>query len=508
MLDYVISQTATFLEAMPKEERKKKGQFFTSRETAEYMASLFTIDGVSGNVSILDPGTGTGILGTALVERLKNVSEITKITLTCYETDMDVLPVLRNNMEYIRQHCEKEFEYRILNEDYLLSQAAEFEDTLFSKQNLKKQDLEKQNIAKFDFIIGNPPYLRVVKNHAAAVAMSSVVNGAPNLYFLFAAMSLFNLKAESEMVYIIPRSWTSGAYFKAFRKYLFQHGTLKHIHLFVSRDKVFSQEQVLQETIIIKVQKTSTVPVSIELTSSQSNGDFNSITSINLPYDSVVVGEDLYVFLPTNETEVNVIKTVNRYTQTMPDLGFKMKTGIIVDFRQYESLREQEEADTCPLFYSQHIKNGRVNHLPSGKKLDWVITSKPGLIQKNKDYVFCKRFTAKEEKRRLQCGIFLSSDFAEYSYIGTHNKINFVERIDGTEMCIEEIYGIFGLLNSTLFDLYYRILNGSTQVNSTEVNSIPVPPVEKIRKIGRWLIQENDLSTDVCDKIIREVAYE
>ncbi len=498
MLDYVISQTATFLEAMPKEERKKKGQFFTSRETAEYMSSLFTIEGVSGNVSILDPGTGTGILGTALVERLKNVSEITKITLTCYETDVDVLPVLRNHMEYIKQHCEKEFEYCILNEDYLLSQAAEFEGTALAGKHLKR----------YDFIIGNPPYLRVVKNHAAAVAMPSVVHGAPNLYFLFAAMSVFNLKNKAEMVYIIPRSWTSGAYFKAFRNYLFQHGKLKHIHLFVSRDKVFSQEQVLQETIIIKVQKTSTVPASIELTSSQSNGDFNSITSICLPYDSVVVGEDLYVFLPTNEKEVKVIKTVNRYTQTMPDLGFRMKTGIIVDFRQLESLREQEEADTCPLFYSQHIKNSRVNHLPSGKKFDWVITSKPGLVQKNKDYVFCKRFTAKEEKRRLQCGIFLSSDFAEYSYIGTQNKINFIERIDGAEMSTEEIYGVFGLLNSTLFDIYYRILNGSTQVNSTEVNSIPVPPIEKIREIGRWLIQENDLSTDVCDKIIREVAYD
>ena len=50
--------------------------------------------------------------------------------------------------------------------------------------------------------------------------MPAVVHGAPNLYFLFASMSLFNLKQESEMVYIVPRSWTSGAYFTAFRQYL------------------------------------------------------------------------------------------------------------------------------------------------------------------------------------------------------------------------------------------------------------------------------------------------
>ena len=36
-----------------------------------------------------------------------------------------------------------------------------------------------------------------------AKAMPDVCYGAPNLYFLFASMSLFNLKQDGEMVYII-----------------------------------------------------------------------------------------------------------------------------------------------------------------------------------------------------------------------------------------------------------------------------------------------------------------
>lgn len=59
-------------------------------------------------------------------------------------------------------------------------------------------------------------------------------------------MSLFNLKKGREMVYIIPRSWTSGAYFRAFRNYFLQEGKIQQIHLFISRDKVFTEEQVLQ----------------------------------------------------------------------------------------------------------------------------------------------------------------------------------------------------------------------------------------------------------------------
>ena len=91
-------------------------------------------------------------------------------------------------------------------------------------------------------------------------------------------MSLFNLRDAGEMVYIIPRSWTSGAYFKRFRQEFFRIGALEHIHLFVSRDKVFEKESVLQETIIIKVKKTATKPNTITVSTTQNNRDFTNRT--------------------------------------------------------------------------------------------------------------------------------------------------------------------------------------------------------------------------------------
>ena len=237
------------------------------------------------------------------------------------------------------------------------------------------------------------------------------------------------------------------------------------------------------------------------------NGDFDEITELNVPYDSVVTGEDLYVFLPTNDEDIHTIESINRYSGTMLDIGMKMKTGIIVDFRQYDDLRSEPGEHIIPLFYGQHIKDGRVNHEASGKDYDWVIDEKPGLIQKNKDYIFCKRFTAKEERRRLQCGLYFANDFPEYENIGTQNKINFIERLNGEPLNKEELFGVFALFNSTLFDQYYRILNGSTQVNSTEVNSIPVPPLDVIRDIGRLLIESGQYTTEACDQILVQVAY-
>ena len=62
-------------------------------------------------------------------------------------------------------------------------------------------------------------------------------------------------------------------------------------------------------------------------------------------------------------------------------------------------------------------------------------------------------------------------------------------------------YGLFVLLNSTLYDSYYRILNGSTQVNSTEINMMPVPPKDSIMEMGRELIGM-ELTEQNCDKIV------
>lgn len=497
VLEYVSSQTQVFLDNMPKSVRKKKGQFFTSLETAVFMAEMFDFSNCGDKVSVLDPGAGTGILTVAFVDRLfKEIPDI-KIEIVCYETDTEVLPVLKNNLEYLKNTFKEKLTYRIIEDDYILSQSNDFQENLLAAKNPEK----------YDYVIGNPPYLRVMRDNPAARAMPKVVHGAPNLYFLFASMSLFNLKNNAEMVYIIPRSWTSGAYFKAFREYFLNVGKIESIHLFVSRDKVFNSEQVLQETMIIKVRKSAEKPENVLITSTNSSSDFENITKLSVPYDAVVSGEELYVYLPTNEADINVIRKINMYHSTMPDEGLKMKTGIVVDFRQWEELRKEPGENILPLFYSQHIRDGRVNHQPSGKEFDWIIDEKPGLIQKNKNYVFIKRFTAKEERRRLQCGVYSPSDFKEYEYIGTQNKINFVDKVDGGEMDTQTTYGIYALLNSTLFDMYYRILNGSTQVNSTEINNIPVPPVDLIKQIGEQVLLSKDLSTDNCDRIISEVAY-
>lgn len=490
MLKKIIEKTSQYIENMPKKERKKYGQFFTSMETAQFMASMFVIPKKQEIISVLDAGAGSGILSCAMIERLDKIDEIKEIELTCYETDENVLPLLKGNLSFVQTQSCKKISINIITDNYITSQYLDFNHMLGGNWNPKKYDL----------VIGNPPYMKIPKDAPEATAMPSICYGAPNMYFIFASMGLFNLKDDGEMVYIIPRSWTSGAYFKRFRKYFLSEGKLLHIHLFGSRNKVFDKEDVLQETIIVKVKKTSVKPNVVTITSTNSNKDFVDCKSLIVPYDLVVSGDELYVYLVTNEEEVEVLGRLQKWNKTLPELGIRMKTGLTVDFRNRDVLRDEEEEGAILLFYSQHIKQGEVQ-FPIQKEKEYIVTDQKGLMQENKNYLFVKRFTAKEEPRRLQCGVYLAKRFPQYQKISTQNKINFIDGLL-TEMSECLVYGLYVLFNSTIYDEYYRILNGSTQVNSTEINSMPVPELDIIQEMGRRIMKSKDFSEKNCNMIL------
>ncbi len=178
------------------------------------MAGLYTIPENMFKVRILDAGAGSGILSCALLERLERMAFVQTIELTCYENDDNILGLLRENLHTYQTNSKKDIQINIITDNYITSQYLDFHHMLGGKPEPKK----------YDFVIGNSPYMKIPKDAPEATAMPEVCYGAPNLYFIFAAMGLFNLDSEGEMVYIIPRSWTSGAYFKRFRQYFLTEG--------------------------------------------------------------------------------------------------------------------------------------------------------------------------------------------------------------------------------------------------------------------------------------------
>ena len=154
MLEKIIELTNEYIEGMPKKERKKYGQFFTSMETARFMAGLYNINEKKSKVSVLDAGAGSGILSCAFIERLETIDSIQEIELTCYENDENVLPLLKCNLEYCKEKTKKKLTVHIIEDNYILSQYLDFNHMFGGSAEPEK----------YDFVIGNPPYMKISKD--------------------------------------------------------------------------------------------------------------------------------------------------------------------------------------------------------------------------------------------------------------------------------------------------------------------------------------------------------
>lgn len=497
MLNQLYESTIAYGDTVDKKSRKIIGQFFTSPSVANYMGSLVQCS--KKNIRVLDAGAGTGMLSGAICKQVLQNEAIQFVHIDLYETDENIIPCLKMNMESICKELKtagKQLTYTIIEENFILFNQEFWNDEITKAEN----DL-------YDVIISNPPYKKISKSAEESEAMLSIVKGQPNIYFLFMAMAVKLLKKDGEMIYIVPRSFTSGSYFQKFREYFLENMKLTNIHLFHSRSDVFDSDKILQEAMILRAVKSTGERKDI-LVSSSHDLNFRGRTKQYIPYDTVVDNKsgNSYILIPTTLEEMQLLRSMECWNHNLLTLGFRLKTGPVVDFRATEFLKEEFSKETVPLFWANHFSKQKIVYPDTFAKKPQYIVRDPKsekLLLENQNTLLIKRFTSKEEKRRVQCVIYHAKDF-NYEKIGIENHLNYIAKLKG-KLSDEELFGLYALFNSTFIDVYYRILNGSTQVNATEMNAIPLPSIEAIKLIGQELIQKDELTTDICDEIIEKL---
>ena len=129
-------------------------------------------------------------------------------------------------------------------------------------------------------------------------------------------------------------------------------------------------------------------------------------------------------------------------------------------------------------------------------------------MQNNKNLVLIKRVPAKSDDRFVNAAVYLSSQQPQYKYISTHNKVNFIDmKAKGSEMNPRLVFGLFALLNSTIYDRYISIVSKSKQINSKEMRELPLPPRNIIENIGMRLMAVRQTSVAACDQIVNPTLH-
>jgi len=468
--------------------RKQKGQIFTPKQISAFMVNLFEMR--HGTIRLLDPGAGTGILTAAFCERILNNTKPVSLTVDAYENDPIVLPLLKTTLELCKLKLEERghaVEYNIYEQDFILHNVGYF----------KKSDLSWYSGERilYDFIISNPPYYKLNKDSPESTVMMELVSGQPNIYILFMALSASMAKPEGEMVFITPRSFCSGLYYKKFRKWFLNNARITNIHLFESRTEIFDKDEVLQESIILKaINNPKKNKYEKLIISTSKNKDFNELNVLEVPCSDAICNKngETFIRIPVSPLDIDILHTVDKLPSTLKDMGLGISTGPVVPFRAKQHLLHEltENPKSAPLLWMHNMQGMKVAlDLKRNKKESAIrVCSKTmPLLLPVKNYILLKRFSSKEQKRRLYASVLLESKFP-HKTVGIENHVNYIHKLHGN-LSVHETYGIAAILNTTIIDNFFRSLNGNTQVNATDIRSLPFPVIEDVRTIGKLVYE-------------------
>jgi adenine-specific DNA-methyltransferase len=464
------------------------GQYLTPAGIAEFMASLLEKYGSKDEtITMLDPGAGLGVLFSSFLEKKCAASFQGSVDIDAYEIDGTILPQLETVVKGFS--ALPNVHMQIIQKDFI--KTTTYEICVGSNKT-------------YSHIIMNPPYKKINSTSDYRHCLRDIGVETVNLYSAFLAVSICLLTPGGVVVAIIPRSFCNGLYFLPFRKFLLSHTELMHIHTFHSRKDAFKEESVLQENVIIVLRKGSKQASTVWISSSGGK-HFEDFSEKSVQFRDVVKPDDeqYYIAIPTS---VNNGKNGYTFFTLYKELGIEISTGPIVDFRMKEKLIANISDDSIPLLYPVHFKDGSFKWPVQSKKPNSIILTgleKEKIAFQKGTYVLVKRFSSKEEKRRIQAS-FITEDDIDTAYFAVENHLNIIHTTkNGLDKNIAG--GLFVFLNTQYFDDAFREFSGHTQVNATDLRNMKYPTREQLMKMGIKLFGNPQADNEL---IFKEVMNE
>ena len=214
---------------------------------------------------------------------------------------------------------------------------------------------------------------------------------------------------------------------------------------------------------------------------------------------------DRVLRLPVSDEDAQVLDLVDAWPNTLARLGLGISTGPVVPFRARTLVdREGRVPQThVPLLWMNHVRPMQITWPLHRHKPEYIKRQgAEALLLPNRNYVLMRRFTAKEEARRLSAAPYLARSLS-VPRVGVENHLNYIYRCAGS-LSDEEAWGLAALYNSRLLDTYFRCLNGNTQVNATELRAMPLPAHDTIVALGERVRQLAD-PLENLDRLIADI---
>lgn len=479
--------------------RAELGQYLTPPAIARFMASLFSPP--PPEVRLLDAGAGVGTLTAAFTENaLARPNRPHAIRATLYELD----PTLHSYLGATFRACEEACGAARV----AFSGAAHQADFIERGVAQLRGDLFGPAPETFNRAIMNPPYAKIHSQSPHRKLLREIGVEATNLYAGFLAIVLRLLEPGGELVAITPRSFCNGPYFRPFRQLLLDATALRHIHVFEARDRAFGDDDVLQENVIFQAVKGG-ARGSVTVSRAHGTAD-DTLSSRIVAYGEVIssADRDAVIHIPTNDIDRQVSERAAAFTCSLDELGLRVSTGRVVAFRAANALQSRPGPGALPLIHPRHMQQGYVRWpLLDNRKPEALAATREtaDLFIPTAYYVLVKRFSSKEERRRVVAAVLDPRRFTD-PQVGLENHLNYYH-LNGEGLPRVLALGLALFLNSTLVDARFRQFSGHTQVNASDLRMLRYPDRATLERLGQkvgaaWPTQ-HEIDTLLEEELLR-----
>ncbi len=466
------------------------GQFMTPAPVARFMASLFP-PATLQICRLVDPGAGVGALSCAFLDRLASSKELNfqNVEIEAYEIDNTLCTHLETALEVYAGRLP--VTYKVSSADFIWEAACK----------------RFQGSRPFSHAILNPPYKKINSASQHRLILRRAGVETVNLYSAFVALSLALMQPGGQLVAIIPRSFCNGPYYRPFREFLLHHAALRHLHLFGSRNKAFKDDDVLQENIIVRLERDGRQG---DVTVSHSTDDsFADLSTHEHPFDRIVFPDDPehFIHVPTSLGR-SAIECAPGICFSLNEIGISVSTGPVVDFRLQEHIQQKPGRGTVPLLYPGHFIRHTTQWPKDGIKRGNAIKLNADTrkwLYPNGSYAVVRRFSSKEERRRIVASVVTPAAFPEAPMLGFENHLN-VFHEDKHGLPENLAHGLVAFLNTTAVDDHFRRFNGHTQVNATDLRLMKYPSRTALITLGKWARTQSALTQAMLDDQLKKLS--
>lgn len=194
---------------MNAETRKQNGVVFTPEWVVDFMIEeIFSSREISGDEKILDAGCGEGVFAVAAAQKFsklsgKKIEKVIEQNIYFADISREFTETTKQNLQRLSKNKIKKF--NAITDDFCFHNFDE----------------------KFDFIIGNPPYVRIQNLNDRREQLQknyiTASNGSIDLYFCFFERALKLLNEKGKIALITPNSHFYSAAGKNLRNVILSH---------------------------------------------------------------------------------------------------------------------------------------------------------------------------------------------------------------------------------------------------------------------------------------------